>query len=148
MRTATREPQTLGGEGTLDRMVRILATRNIDSTPLSEPFLYSIATGLPFSSSPRVSIRPRCHGPVGYSDARNRIEHRLQASVDLPLQLYREGHRRTGQLDVPPVGVSPAQHQLGHQRPLLRSLEEEQSTPACAYSGLGQGRDSGVGWSS
>lgn len=33
----------------------------------------SITTGAPFSSSPRVSIRPRCHGPVGYSDARNRM---------------------------------------------------------------------------
>lgn len=44
-----------------------------DSTPLSEPFLNSITTGLPFSSSPSVSIRPRCHGPVGYSDAKNRM---------------------------------------------------------------------------
>jgi DNA replication protein DnaC len=30
MRTRTRDPQTLGGIGTLDRMARILAARNID----------------------------------------------------------------------------------------------------------------------
>ena len=30
MRTRTREPQTLGRAGTLERMARILAARNID----------------------------------------------------------------------------------------------------------------------
>ncbi|MFI6061452.1 ATP-binding protein [Streptomyces sp. NPDC051286] len=44
MRTHTRDPQTLGGAGTLDRMARILAARNIDPAAVAaladepEPF--------------------------------------------------------------------------------------------------------------
>lgn len=37
MRTRTREPQTLAGAGTLDRMARILAARNIDPTAVTAP---------------------------------------------------------------------------------------------------------------
>ncbi|MGW6900015.1 ATP-binding protein [Streptomyces sp. NPDC054919] len=37
MRTGTREPRTLGSEGTLDRMARILAARNIDPDPGAAP---------------------------------------------------------------------------------------------------------------
>jgi DNA replication protein DnaC len=55
MRTRTREPQTLGGEGTLDRMARILADRNIDPSAVhtvaeeSEPFspLDALSAGMP-----------------------------------------------------------------------------------------------------
>jgi DNA replication protein DnaC len=35
MRTRTREPQTLAGAGTLDRLARILAARNIDPTAVT-----------------------------------------------------------------------------------------------------------------
>lgn len=44
MRTRTRDPQTLAGTGTLERMTRILAARNIDPTAvaaLDEPEPYS-----------------------------------------------------------------------------------------------------------
>jgi DNA replication protein DnaC len=37
MRTRTREPQTLAGAGTLDRMARILAARNIDPAAVAAP---------------------------------------------------------------------------------------------------------------
>ena len=55
MRTRTREPQTLGGEGTLDRMARILAARNIDPASVHalveepEPFspLAALSAGMP-----------------------------------------------------------------------------------------------------
>ncbi len=36
MRTRTREPQTLGSEGTLGRMARILAARNIGPSTVAE----------------------------------------------------------------------------------------------------------------
>ena len=55
MRTSTREPQTLAGEGTLDRMARILAARNIDPAAVAaladepEPFspLDALTAGIP-----------------------------------------------------------------------------------------------------
>ncbi|QMU67288.1 ATP-binding protein [Streptacidiphilus sp. P02-A3a] len=55
MRTRTREPQTLGSEGTLDRMARILAARNIDPATVAalaeehEPFslLDLLSAGMP-----------------------------------------------------------------------------------------------------
>ncbi|WP_042419725.1 ATP-binding protein [Streptacidiphilus anmyonensis] len=55
MRTSTREPQTLGGEGTLDRMARILAARNITPADVAsladepEPFspLAALSAGMP-----------------------------------------------------------------------------------------------------
>jgi DNA replication protein DnaC len=55
MGTRTREPQTLGGEGTLDRMARILADRNIDPAAVHtvaeepEPFspLDALSAGMP-----------------------------------------------------------------------------------------------------
>lgn len=55
MRNRTREPQTLGGTGTLDRMGRILAARNIDLAAVAaladepEPFspLDALAAGMP-----------------------------------------------------------------------------------------------------
>ncbi|WP_406341406.1 ATP-binding protein [Streptomyces sp. NBC_01578] len=37
MRTRTREPRTLGSAGTLDRMARILAARNIDADAAAAP---------------------------------------------------------------------------------------------------------------
>ena len=78
----------------------------------------SITTGLPFSSSPRVSIRPRCHGPGRVLRRQEPdAKHRLQSGLDPPLQLDLERDRRTGQFDVPPIPVSTEQHQLGHQRP-------------------------------
>lgn len=54
MRTRNREPQTLG-EGTLDRMARILAARNIDPIAVAasadepEPFspLDALSAGMP-----------------------------------------------------------------------------------------------------
>ncbi|MGW1789965.1 hypothetical protein ACWCOY_36040 [Streptomyces tubercidicus] len=48
---------------------RFFRLRSVRAVALED----SITTGLPFSSRPSVSIRPRCHGPVGYSDARNRM---------------------------------------------------------------------------
>lgn len=55
MGTRTRDPQTLGGAGTLDRMARILAARNIDPASLEdmvdepEPFspLEALSAGMP-----------------------------------------------------------------------------------------------------
>jgi DNA replication protein DnaC len=54
MRTRTREPQTLAGAGTLDRLGRILAARNIDPAAVTapdEPEPYSpldaLAAGIP-----------------------------------------------------------------------------------------------------
>ncbi|MDX2624037.1 ATP-binding protein [Streptomyces sp. WI03-5b] len=53
MRTRTREPQTLANEGTLDRMARILAARNIDPAAElpdePEPFspLDALSAGMP-----------------------------------------------------------------------------------------------------
>jgi DNA replication protein DnaC len=55
MRTRTREPQTLAGEGILDRMARILAARNIDPAAVGplveepEPFsrLAALSAGMP-----------------------------------------------------------------------------------------------------
>jgi DNA replication protein DnaC len=55
MRTRTREPQTLGGAGTLDRMARILAARNIAPAAVAEladepePFspLEALSAGMP-----------------------------------------------------------------------------------------------------
>ncbi|MFD7720628.1 ATP-binding protein [Streptomyces sp. NPDC059814] len=55
MRTRIREPQTLAGEGTLDRMARILAARNIDPATVAaiaddpEPFspLDALSAGMP-----------------------------------------------------------------------------------------------------
>ncbi|WP_371790392.1 ATP-binding protein [Streptomyces sp. NBC_01471] len=54
MRTRTREPQTLGSEGALDRMARILAARNVDPATAEaseEPELFSpldaLSTGVP-----------------------------------------------------------------------------------------------------
>ncbi|MEU4931033.1 ATP-binding protein [Streptomyces yokosukanensis] len=55
MRTRTRDPQTLGSAGTLDRMARILAARNIDPATVAaladerEPFcpLDALSAGMP-----------------------------------------------------------------------------------------------------
>ncbi|MCX5100395.1 ATP-binding protein [Streptomyces sp. NBC_00439] len=55
MRTRNREPQTLAGEGTLDRMARILAARHIDPATVAaiaddpEPFspLDALSAGMP-----------------------------------------------------------------------------------------------------
>ncbi|WP_127360938.1 ATP-binding protein [Actinacidiphila soli] len=57
MRTRTRDPQTLGGAGTLDRMARILAARNIDpatvAAPADEPEPFSPLDALPAGMPPR-----------------------------------------------------------------------------------------------
>ncbi|SCD43434.1 DNA replication protein DnaC [Streptomyces sp. BpilaLS-43] len=55
MRTRTREPQTLASEGTLDRMARILAARNIDPTaePPDEPEPFSPLDALSAGMPPR-----------------------------------------------------------------------------------------------
>ena len=57
MRARTREPQTLGGEGTLDRMARILAARNIDpaavATLVEEPESFSPLAALSAGMPPR-----------------------------------------------------------------------------------------------
>ena len=57
MRTSTREPQTLAGEGTLDRMARILAARNIDPAAVAaladEPESFSPLDALTVGIPPR-----------------------------------------------------------------------------------------------
>ena len=57
MRTSTREPQTLAGEGTLDRMARILAARNIDPAAVAaladEPESFSPLDALTAGIPPR-----------------------------------------------------------------------------------------------
>ncbi|MFJ8980174.1 ATP-binding protein [Streptomyces sp. NPDC102282] len=55
MRTRTREPQTLASEGTLDRMARILAARNIDPAAelLDEPESFSPLDALSAGMPPR-----------------------------------------------------------------------------------------------
>lgn len=55
MRTRTREPQTLASEGTLDRMARILAARNIDpaAEPPDEPEPFSPLDALSAGMPPR-----------------------------------------------------------------------------------------------
>ncbi|WP_328912489.1 MULTISPECIES: ATP-binding protein [unclassified Streptomyces] len=56
MRTRTREPQTLAGAGSLDRMARILVARGIDPTAAAladEPEPYSPPTGLVAGMPPR-----------------------------------------------------------------------------------------------
>ncbi|MFI0721918.1 ATP-binding protein [Streptomyces sp. NPDC021224] len=59
MRTRTREPQTLAGAGTLDRLARILAARNIDPTAVTaaavpdEPEPYSPLDALRGAMVPR-----------------------------------------------------------------------------------------------
>ncbi|MFE3934412.1 hypothetical protein ACFXPJ_11640, partial [Streptomyces goshikiensis] len=66
MRTRTREPQTLASEGTLDRMARILAARNIDPAAVAEltdepePFspLDALSAGMPPRSQAAVGRPP------------------------------------------------------------------------------------------
>lgn len=62
MGTRTREPQTLGSEGTLDRLTRILAARNIDPAALptqaDEPEPFSPLDAL------SAAIPPRYQGAV------------------------------------------------------------------------------------
>ncbi|AVV42922.1 ATP-binding protein [Streptomyces sp. P3] len=62
MRTRTRDPQTLGGAGTLDRMARILAARNIDPAAVAaladEPEPFSPLDAL------LVTMPPRYQGAV------------------------------------------------------------------------------------
>ncbi|MEV7085902.1 ATP-binding protein [Streptomyces sp. NPDC093085] len=66
MRTRTREPQTLG-EGTLDRMARILAARNVDPAAVAalvdepEPFspLDALSAGMPPRYQDAVADHPR-----------------------------------------------------------------------------------------
>ncbi|GHH96242.1 ATP-binding protein [Streptomyces capillispiralis] len=57
MRTRTRDPQTLGGAGTLDRMARILAARNIDPAAVAalvdEPESFSPLDALLTAMPPR-----------------------------------------------------------------------------------------------
>lgn len=55
MRTRTREPQTLANEGTLDRMARILAARNIDPAAElpDEPEPFSPLDALSAGTPPR-----------------------------------------------------------------------------------------------
>ncbi|MEE1763607.1 ATP-binding protein [Streptomyces sp. SP18BB07] len=57
MRTRTRDPQTLGGAGTLDRMARILAARNIDPAAaaalVDEPESFSPLDALLTAMPPR-----------------------------------------------------------------------------------------------
>ncbi|MFM9550782.1 ATP-binding protein [Streptomyces caniscabiei] len=57
MRTRTRDPQTLGGAGTLDRMARILAARNIDPAAVAalvdEPESFSPLDALLAAMPPR-----------------------------------------------------------------------------------------------
>ncbi|MGW8889371.1 ATP-binding protein [Streptomyces sp. NPDC055749] len=66
MRTRTREPQTLGSEGTLDRMTRILAARNIDPAAAEladepEPFspLDALSVGMPPRYQAAVADHPQ-----------------------------------------------------------------------------------------
>lgn len=67
MRTRTRELQTIGSEGTLDRMARILAARNIDSAALAavvdepEPFspLDALLAGMPPRYQAAVADHPQ-----------------------------------------------------------------------------------------
>ncbi|GAA2314943.1 hypothetical protein Scani_48820 [Streptomyces caniferus] len=67
MRTRNREPQLLGSEGTLDRMARILAARNIDPTAVAavvdepEPFspLDSLLVGMPPRYQAAVADHPQ-----------------------------------------------------------------------------------------
>ncbi|ANZ14878.1 ATP-binding protein [Streptomyces noursei] len=68
MRTRTRDPQTLGSEGTLDRMARILAARNIAPVTAAaladepEPFspLDAMSAGMP----PRYKVAVADHPQV------------------------------------------------------------------------------------
>jgi DNA replication protein DnaC len=57
MGTRTRDPQTLGSEGTLDRMARILAARNIDPAAVAaldgEPKRFSALDALSAGMPPR-----------------------------------------------------------------------------------------------
>ncbi|WP_434593792.1 ATP-binding protein [Streptomyces sp. A5-4] len=67
MRTRTREPQTIGSEGTLDRMARILAARNIDPAAVAavvdepEPFspLDALLAGMPPRYQAAVADHPQ-----------------------------------------------------------------------------------------
>ncbi|WP_371773490.1 ATP-binding protein [Streptomyces sp. NBC_01438] len=67
MRTRTREPQTIGSEGTLDRMARILAARNIDPAAVAavvdepEPFstLEALLAGMPPRYQTAVADHPQ-----------------------------------------------------------------------------------------
>jgi DNA replication protein DnaC len=68
MRTDTREPQTLAGEGTLDRMVRILAARNIDPVAVAaladEPESFSPLDALTAGIPPRYQSAMADHPQV------------------------------------------------------------------------------------
>nr|WP_030881340.1 ATP-binding protein [Streptomyces sp. NRRL B-24051] len=67
MRTRNREPQTLASEGTLDRMARILAARNIDPAAVAElvdepePFspLDALSAGMPPRYQAAVADHPQ-----------------------------------------------------------------------------------------
>ncbi|MFE3519423.1 ATP-binding protein [Streptomyces sp. NPDC059166] len=67
MRTRTREPQTLGSEGILDRMARIMAARNIDPAAVGEladepePFspLDALSAGMPPRYQAAVADHPQ-----------------------------------------------------------------------------------------
>jgi DNA replication protein DnaC len=66
MRTRTRDPQTLGSEGTLDRIARILAARNIDPaaaalTDEPKPFspLDALSAGMPPRYQSAVADHPQ-----------------------------------------------------------------------------------------
>ncbi|MDL5204348.1 hypothetical protein [Streptomyces sp. ALI-76-A] len=67
-RTRTRDPQTLGGAGTLDRMARILAARNIDPAAVAalvdEPESFSPLDALPAAMPPRYQGAVADHSQV------------------------------------------------------------------------------------
>lgn len=77
MRTRNREPQTLG-EGTLDRMARILAARNMESAAVAklvdEPELFSpldaLSAGMPPRYQGAVADHPRSWPGPGTSPRR------------------------------------------------------------------------------
>ena len=66
MRTRTREPQTLGGTGVLERMARILAARNIDPTAAvtDEPEPYSPLDAASAGMPPRYRVAVADHPQV------------------------------------------------------------------------------------
>jgi DNA replication protein DnaC len=67
MRTRTREPQILAGSGTLDRLARILAARNIDSSVapvLDEPQLSATPEALVAGLPPRYRTAVADHPQV------------------------------------------------------------------------------------
>lgn len=68
MRTRIREPQTLASEGTLDRMARILAARNIEPTALAqlvdEPEPFSLLDTMTAAMPPRYRAAVADHPQV------------------------------------------------------------------------------------